>query len=154
MNFNDFKMEMLRRGSVKSQTESRTAAIAFDILTGGDHFQQDRHAAEEDLKLLRNELTNRTAELETIKRQIVTERTTLTGARAKQDETLKARNEELIEFQRRLLEAETPEARDKLRLAEYYKQTLRFERDKDFTVGLSRILAAWSNTKKSDGGRE
>lgn len=136
MTFEEMQSEMIKRGATRQTTNGVTARMCYDILSGAGTVFEDIPKAEKDL--------------DEIKRECERER----RFRSRDLEALKERERTLRELSATLQEAETPEARDKLRLAEYYKQTLQTERDKDFTAGLAKILAAWSNTRKDAGGEK
>lgn len=123
------KQEMLKRGCTKAQTESKLVAIVLDIVAETGTAYTDLREAEERMKVINN------AEVALRKRKKALEEA---------EEKFRAETEDYVEdFQTLLRNCETAKARDALRVAQMFTDSIDIKCAYDNTAyinGLAMIL--------------
>lgn len=142
------KEEMAKRGCSKAQIESKTVAIVLDILSNTgtkftEQFDEDKFLdhKKKSLELKETQLKGREKRIEQ-RMEEVEER--INDVNKSIEET----KEYIKSFYESLKQCETPEARDKQKLAQLFVNTVNLESSQNntaFIEGLARILA--SNTE-------
>lgn len=126
MTFEEMQSEMKKRGARGQTTNSITARMCYDILSGAGTLFEDISEAEE--------------ELDKIKRSCENQRRLW----SRDLEAIEERERKVRELSTALKEAQTEEARDRIRLAEYFKDNCEINTKYDNTAfinGLAAILA-------------
>lgn len=138
------KEEMMRRGCTKSQTESKTVAVVLEIVANGGTIYTDLMEAEKRAEHVKRQYADYYAVLNSTKRELETVRNELQAEEVRLSKRQETALEYLKEFERRLMECETPEQRDALRTAQFYINSVRVNSDQNNTAfinGLGKILA-------------
>lgn len=134
--------EMEKRGCNKAQIESKTAAVVLDILSNSGTIYTDIQEAEKRLSDLRNAISVR--ELNAALRE-----QRINNAESRNKKIL----EDIEKAKERFLKPETPAARDRLRLAQFYKDSVEINNEYQrtaFIKGLGAILAG-QQEEEDDG---
>ena len=142
------RKRMIELGAPASSTKSKAVEIILAIFSGDENapnavklleeVKAEYRAAENDYNVRLNNLRKREAEINS----------SLLEAHNRERDAGR-RLEEIDQMKQEILQLETPEARDRYRLAEHYKQAVRVTcgvrlddyESQRFISGLSRILA-------------
>lgn len=134
--------EMEKRGCNKAQIESKAAAVVLDILSNSGTIYTDIQEAEKRLSDLRNAISVR--ELNAALRE-----QRINDAESRNKKIL----EDIEKTKEEFLKPETPAARDRLRLAQFYKDSVEINNEYQrtaFIKGLGAILAG-QQEEEDDG---
>lgn len=133
--------EMLKAGATRQQAESKTVALVVSCLTNMDYrvifdLEADVEVMKCKIKNLSYQIGLREAELQS-----------LTNRCQREEECIKKNkaslNEYIADFNKSLESMETPEARDRLRTAQLFMNTVNIDTKYDntaFIVGLGALL--------------
>lgn len=129
--------EMRKRGATQAQAESKLVPLVLDIVANSGTVYTDTAKAFEDLERVNRQIKCRMPIFER-------ERAELDGARAKLNEDREAFEAEKAQFAEDLAGLETPESRDEMRKAMYFKANCNIESEYDnyaYIAGLAAILS-------------
>lgn len=129
--------EMRKRGATQAQAESKLVPMVLDIVANSGTAYTDTAKAFEDLERLERQIKCRMPTIEMARAE-------LDGARAKLDEDREAFEAEKTQFAENLAGLETPESRDEMRKAMYFKANCNVETEYDnyaYIAGLAAILS-------------
>ena len=137
IDYETLKQEMLKRGATKTQVESKVLAIALDVITNSDGLYTDIVTQKQTLDALINDITAARTAYKALNAQKEREH----EARVREAEEYMAYIEE---FNTKLRECETPEARDRMRTAQMFINTVEVNTKYDntaFIIGLASIIS-------------
>lgn len=126
MTFEEMQSEMRKRGATRQTTNCVTARMCYDILSGAGTVFEDIPQAEKALAKIKD-----ACEFE--RRRL-----------SCKQEAIEKRERTVRELSAKLQEAQTEEAKDRIRLAEYFKANCEISTKYDNTAfinGLAAILA-------------
>ena len=142
--------EMRRRGATPNQINSKAVGMVLDIISGSISKSTYLNIAEakQHLTNIRNQVIGSEQELRSIRDTIDRERKSWIAERDRLEEATKGIGDEYIEyienFQKSLMETETPEGRDAMRVAQMFINSVEIDTKYDntaFIIGLSAILS-------------
>lgn len=142
--------EMRRRGATPNQINSKAVGMVLDIISGSisKNTYLDIAEAKQHLTNIRNQLSRDEQEMIALRRRIQKEKDEWYIERNKMNEAMKDLGDEYIEyienFQKSLMETETPEGRDAMRIAQMFINSVEIDTKYDntaFIIGLSAILS-------------
>ena len=139
-----FREELMKNGLNRAQAESKAATVALEILLQRQQEYSDQERLVKENNGLINEIEARKKyiiELQRVKERTEAEINLFVGMR------LKPIQEYLDKFFEALNAAETPEARDALRVAQMFVNSVDVNTKYDntsFIIGLASILSRWN----------
>ena len=133
--------EMLKAGATRQQVESKTVALVVSCLTHMDYqvifdLEKDVGAMKCKIKNLSHQIGLKEAELRSLTNQCQREEERI-------GKSMASLNEYIANFNKSLESMETPEARDRLRTAQLFMNTVNIDTKYDntaFIVGLGALL--------------
>lgn len=131
--------EMLKRGANKSMVESRTAAMVLDILSEGKAYATEQFELEQKAKAIDGE---RRQEMSRINNKRIEAYCMMQNAQSRIAE-VEEKEQYINNFLEGLKECETPEARDAMRTAQVFVNSVDVSTKYDntaFIIGLATIL--------------
>ena len=142
------KEEMLKRGYTKQQTESKTVLAVLEILSESNGRYSDMNRLENEIKDLERKKANLESTIAEYERKARICRSDLESIvqtiNAEADKKYKAQKEYIDSFFKALDECETQEARDALKTAQMFVNTVDVNTKYDNTayiIGLASILS-------------
>ena len=133
--------EMAKRGCTKSQIKSKTVGVVLDILSGTGTVNADCVAAEEKLESLRHRIKTLESNAGMLASQIRFLEDRRSGAQRKFVREMQEYSEYIAAFNKSLEECETPEARDRLRAAQIFVNTVEIKTAYDNTAYINWLGA-------------
>ena len=142
------KAEMLKRGFTKQQTESKTVVGVLEILTEANGRYSDMSRLEEEIKQLEYKKYNLEETSARYEREVLIYQNNLNSyiqtIKDEADNAYKAQKDYIDLFFKALDGCETPEARDTLKIAQMFVNTVDVDTKYDNTayiIGLASILS-------------
>lgn len=142
------KEEMAKRGCSKAQMESKTVAIVLDILSNTGTKFTEQYEVEKTIEDKKRRLELKETQLKGREKRIEQRMEEVEGRINDVNKSIDETKEYIKSFYESLKQCETPEARDKQKLAQLFVNTVNLESSQNntaFIEGLARILA--SNTE-------
>lgn len=149
--------ELLKRGFSRTQAESKVVAGVLDILSKSenlsvytDYLLAQRELANVRVKVLQNRgEAEHWASMAQKRNCDVIEASTELGALRREIDTIKqgAINEAMAEIRKELERCETPEAKDRIRLAELFKRDVHVDTKYDNTAFIVALGAIYAGRK-------
>lgn len=133
----ELREAMYKRGMTKASCNTRAVAVAFDIMTECGHISADIVASENIIKEKQKEIASLDFYYERKKKQWTREEQQAIR------ESVKLQREREA-FQKDLESCETPEARDAMRLARVFKDSIRIDTKYDNTAYINQLGAILS----------
>lgn len=142
------RAEMRRRGATPNQITSKAVGMVLDIISESKDTYINIAEAEQYRTNIRNQIDGSVLELRSMRRSIEREKREWESERDRIEKEIKAIKEESVEyienFQKSLMETETPEGRDAMRIAQLFINSVDVDTKYDntaFIIGLSAILS-------------
>lgn len=137
IDYETLKEEMIRRGATKTQAESKSVAIALDVIASTNGLYSNIH----EQQMVLDRLCQQIEQAEIWHNKEEKRRKAKLDAMVKEAEQYTAYIED---FCKKLSECETPEGRDKMRVAQMFINTVDIDTKYDntaFIIGLASIIS-------------